>query len=150
LPSRSLDICYLVKAEAICIDNSTLSASDYGWIAFASGKPGVSFQTTIKEHSATTQLVIDRGKDSDAENRTVLDQLKAHRAEIEASFGGPLEWYQQEGVRVCRIIHEVKVGGYKDTKIKRNGLRYRMRLLTRWCGSRKHCDRFSKPFNENL
>jgi hypothetical protein len=161
---------YLVKAEAICIDNSapaclftlitgpseethevgdtkqelagryairrrfwrtllerarqktklynTLSPTDSNWIAFASGKPGLSFVTSITQHSATAQLVIDRGKDSDVENRTILDQLKGHQTEIEQKFGGPLEWYQQEGVRLCRVIHEVKVGGYRDEEAK--------------------------------
>jgi hypothetical protein len=96
----------------------TLSPSNYGWIAFASGKPGLSFVTTITQHSATAQLVIDRGKDSDAENRAILDQLKGHKVEIEQAFGGPIEWYQQEGVRLCRLIHEVKVGGYRDEEAK--------------------------------
>ena len=105
---------------------NTLSPSDSGWIAFASGKPGLSFETTIAQHSATAQLVIDRGKDADAENRSILEQLKSHKAEIEQKFGGPLEWYQRDGVRLCRIIHEVTVGG------RRSGLRYRMRLLLRW------------------
>jgi hypothetical protein len=97
---------------------NTLSSSKYGWIAFASGKPGLSFVTSIKQHSATTELVIDRGKDADVENRTILEQLKSHKADIEQKFGGPLEWYQQEGVRLCRVIHEVKVGGYRDEKAK--------------------------------
>jgi Domain of unknown function (DUF4268) len=57
---------------------------------FASGKPGLSFQTTITHHAATAQLVIDRGKDSDAENRAILDQLKSHKAKIEQAFGASL------------------------------------------------------------
>jgi hypothetical protein len=93
---------------------NTLSPTNDNWIAFASGKPGLSFQTSITQHAATAQLVIDRGKDSAAENRKVLDHLKSHKAEIEQDFGGPLEWYEPEGVRLCRVIHEVKVGGYKD------------------------------------
>ena len=48
----------------------------------------------------------------------ILDQLKAHKAKIEQDFGGPLEWYEPEGVRLCRIIHEVKNGGYKDEEAK--------------------------------
>jgi hypothetical protein len=97
---------------------STLSPTDDNWIAFASGKRGLSFSTTITQHAATVQLVIDRGKDSAAENRMILDQLKANKAKIEQEFGGPLEWYEPEGVRLCRIIHEVKKGGYKDEEAK--------------------------------
>jgi Domain of unknown function (DUF4268) len=97
---------------------NTLSPSEYGWIAFASGKPGLSFLTSITQHSATAQLVIDRGKDADVENRTIFEQLKSHKAKIEQEFGAPLEWYEPEGVRLRRIIHEVKVGGYKDEEAK--------------------------------
>jgi hypothetical protein len=129
---------YLVKAEAICIDNSapaclftlitgpseetrevgetkkefadrdairrrfwetllerarqktklynTLSPTDYGWMAFASGKPGLSFLTSIAQHSATAQLVIDRGKDSDSEkqddSRSAKESQVGNRADV--------------------------------------------------------------------
>jgi hypothetical protein len=97
---------------------STLSSTNDNWISFASGKPGLSFLTSIKQHAATAQLVIDRGKDSAVENRTILDHLKKHRAEIEREFGAPLEWYEPEGVRLCRVIHEIKAGGYRDEEAK--------------------------------
>jgi hypothetical protein len=97
---------------------STLSPSKDNWVSVSSGKPGISFTTTIKEHSATAQLVIDRGKDSDAENRAILDQLRAHKTEIERAFGEPLTWYQREGVRLCRIINEITIGGYRDEEAK--------------------------------
>ena len=97
---------------------NTLSPTYDNWIAFASGKPGLSFSTNITQHAATVQLVIDRGKDSAAENRMILDQLRGHKAEIEQEFRGALEWYEPEGVRLCRIIHDVKNGGYKDEEVK--------------------------------
>lgn len=97
---------------------STLSPSKDNWVAVASGKPGLSFTTTIKEHSATTQLVIDRGKESDTENRKILSQLHSHKEEIERAFGSPLTWYEREGVRLCRIINEVAIGGYRDEEDK--------------------------------
>jgi hypothetical protein len=33
-------------------------------------------------------------------------------------YSGPLEWYQQDGVRVSRIKHEVRVDGYRDDEVK--------------------------------
>jgi hypothetical protein len=95
-----------------------LSPSKYGFIAFASGKPGLSFQTNIAQHDANVQLVIDRGKDSEVENQNLLDRLKQQKGEIERAFGMPLEWYEPEGVRVRRILHDVKAGGYKDDEAK--------------------------------
>ena len=97
---------------------STLSPTNDNWISFASGKPGLSFQTTITQHAATAQLVIDRGKDADAENRMIFDQLKSDKAKIEQEFGAPLEWYEPEGVRLRRIIYEIKIGGYRVIRFR--------------------------------
>jgi hypothetical protein len=97
---------------------NTLSPTIDNWISLSSGKPGVSFQTTIKQHGATVQLLIDRGKGSDAENRVIFDQLFGHKDKIEAEFGAPLEWYKPEGVRLCRIIYEIEAGGYRDDEAK--------------------------------
>lgn len=60
-------------------------------------------------------MVIDRGKEAADENKAIFDQLKLHRAEIEAAFGGPLDWYQQVGVRLCRIRKLIEIGGYRDS-----------------------------------
>jgi Domain of unknown function (DUF4268) len=95
---------------------NTLSPTNDNWIAVSSGNPGISFQTSITQHESTVQLVIDR-RDV-AENQRILDQLKAHKADIEKAFGGPLQWYEPEGVRLRRIIYEVKAGGYKDDAAK--------------------------------
>jgi hypothetical protein len=95
----------------------TLSPSNDNWIQFASGKRGLWFHTSITEHAATVQLVIDRGKSAD-ENRMILNQLKSHEAQIQHEFGAPLEWYEPEGVRLCRVISKVNTGGYKDDEAK--------------------------------
>jgi hypothetical protein len=46
------------------------------WIAFASGKRGLSFSTTITQHAATVQLVIDRGKDDMQQVQEFIDSMK--------------------------------------------------------------------------
>ena len=97
---------------------STVSPTKDNWLSVASGVPGLSFNITIKEHAATAQLVIDRGKNSDAENRAILEQIKARRAEVERSLGRPLIWYAPEGVRLCRIIDEINIGGYRDEEAR--------------------------------
>jgi hypothetical protein len=97
---------------------STVSPQKGNWISVSSGKLGISFQTSIKEHSAATALVINRGKESDTENRRILDELKAHKDEIERAFGSPLTWYQREDVKLCAIIHEIAIGGYRDEEAK--------------------------------
>jgi hypothetical protein len=95
---------------------STLSPTKDNWISVSSGKRAMFFLTSILERKATVQLTIDGG---DAEeNQTIFDQLRAQKASIEKAFGSPLEWYEPEGVRLRRIIHEVKTGGYKDDEEK--------------------------------
>jgi Domain of unknown function (DUF4268) len=99
---------------------NTLSPTNDNWIAVASGKPGLSFQTSITQQEARVELVINRGEA--AENQRLLDQLQARKAEIEEAFGCPLRWYEPEGVRLRRIIHEVKAGGYNDDEAKWPGI----------------------------
>jgi hypothetical protein len=93
--------------------HANISPSNYSWVSTSSGKNGLSFLYAVTRHSNSVELVIDRGKDSDDENRTIFEQLKTHQAEIEAAFGGPLEWYTQEGVRLRRVRF-IQQGGYRD------------------------------------
>lgn len=93
---------------------NSLSPTDDGWLATSAGKRGLQFLHSVTQHAATAELVIDRGKDSDAENRAILEKLKSHQAEIEKEVGAPLEWYRPDGVRLCRVIYEVTTGGYRD------------------------------------
>jgi hypothetical protein len=94
--------------------HSDISPTDYGWIAAGAGKAGLSWLYSVTKHSATAELPIDRGKDSEIENRAILEELKSHQAEIEAAFGGSLDWYQAEGVKLCRVRAILKNGGYRD------------------------------------
>lgn len=95
-----------------------ISPSDHGSIATGAGKYGLWFVYTVTQHAATAELVIDRGKGSDAENRALLEQLKTHQTEIEQCFGGLLEWYRPEDARLCRVRHNVQAGGYRDDEEK--------------------------------
>jgi hypothetical protein len=95
---------------------NTLSPTKDNWIAFASGKRAIYFFTSILEHKATVQLTIDGG--DAAENQNIFDHLRVQKTNIEKAFGAPLEWYEPEGVRLRRIIHEVKAGGYRDDESK--------------------------------
>ena len=93
---------------------ANVSPTDDSWIATGAGRSGLAFQYRVTQHTGTAEFVIDRGKDADAENKVVFDKLKAHQSDIENAFGGSLEWYQREGVRVCRIRYEMPLGGYRD------------------------------------
>jgi hypothetical protein len=58
---------------------------------------------------------IDRGKDAEEETKSIFDQLFAHKAEIDAAFGGALSWERLDGKRACRIRH-TQAGGYRSSE----------------------------------
>ncbi len=68
----------------------------------------------IRKHDADVHLYIDRGKDSEAENKAIVDQFVASKNEIEKAAGAPLEWQRLEGKRACRIKLPLDVGGLMD------------------------------------
>jgi hypothetical protein len=70
----------------------------------------LNYSITLDECSA--ELYIDRGKGREEENKSIFDQLFAHREEIEKAFGGPLSWERLEGKRACRIKYSQE-GGYR-------------------------------------
>lgn len=60
------------------------------------------------------ELYIDRGKNSETENKQLFDQLYANREAIEHAFGKPLTWEPLEGRRACRIQYTREGGGYRS------------------------------------
>ncbi len=103
----------LERAKSTTKLHANISPSDYSWIATGAGKYGLSYQYAITRHANTVELVIDRGKDGEAENQALFEQLMSHKAEIEGSFGAGLDWYSQEDVRLRRIRFG-QSGGYRD------------------------------------
>jgi hypothetical protein len=91
-----------------------ISPGQYGWIGTGAGKYGLGFSYVVRQHDASVELYIDRGKGSQNENKAIFDQLFRNREEVEAEFGGPLEWQRLDDRRACRIRKVVNIGGYRD------------------------------------
>lgn len=91
-----------------------ITPGDYSWIGVSSGFRGLNFNYSVKQDSRTAELYIDRGKGCEDENKALFDQLEEHKAEIEAAFGGPLNWEGLEGKRACRISLTLADGGYRS------------------------------------
>lgn len=91
-----------------------ITPGEYSWIATSSGIRGLSFNYVVTQDECAAELYIDRGKDSEEENKSVFDQLAAHRSEIDAAFGEALSWERLEGKRACRIRHLQTGGGYRS------------------------------------
>lgn len=102
--------------------HANISPGQYSWIGTSAGRRGLGFNYAVRQHEASVELYIDRGKDTDEENKTIFDTLVASKDDIEATFGEPLEWQRLESKRACRIRKEIELGGYRD---KPDGLQFR-------------------------
>jgi len=94
--------------------HSQISPSQYSWIGAGAGKSGLTFNYSITKHDAKAELYIDRGKESEEENKAVYDELFIHKNEIEKEFGEPLIWERLDTKRACRISKKIEIGGYRD------------------------------------
>ena len=82
------------------------------WISAGAGKSDLGYNYAIRMDDAQVELYIDRG---DAEqNKQIFDALHAHKAEIEAAFGAPLEWQRLDAKRACRVRYVLTDGGLQD------------------------------------
>lgn len=83
---------------------STISPVRFHYINMGAGQSGIYFAYTVTRKRGTAELVIDKDKqEGGAKNKKMFDQIKRHQAEIEKSFGGPIEWERMESARSSRI-----------------------------------------------
>jgi hypothetical protein len=85
----------------------------YSWIGTTSGIRGLNLNYVVTQDECGAELYIDRGKDSEEENKRIFDQLYAHQEAVEKGFGGPIRWERLEGKRACRIKF-AREGGYRS------------------------------------
>lgn len=91
-----------------------LSPGDRNWIGAGAGRSGLEFTVNVTQHGTKVELYIDRGVGKEAEITEIFEQLLAERAEIEADFGGPLDWLPLPGFRVCSVRCVFENGGYRN------------------------------------
>lgn len=84
----------------------------YSWIGTSAGIRGLNLNYAVSQDQSGAELYIDRGKDSDAENKAIFDRLAQNKATIEEVFGSALSWERLDSKRACRIKAYVP-GGYK-------------------------------------
>lgn len=94
--------------------HANISPSDYSWVGTGAGLRGLGFNYSITKHTSAVELYIDRGKDTEEENKSIFQQLANSKDEVEQVFGDKLEWQQLEGKRACRIKKQFALGGYRD------------------------------------
>ena len=104
----------LEKAKEKTKLHATISPGQYGWIGTGAGRTGLAFNYVVRQHDANVELYIDRGEDSEDENKQIFDALAQSKDNIESVFGSRLEWQTLEGKRACRIKKQIELGGYRD------------------------------------
>ncbi len=85
--------------------------TDY-WIETGAGMSGVKYIYVLLKDRARIELYIDTG--DEAENKRLFDALFAHKDEIEAAFGEPLDWQRLDHRRASRIAYVLPGGGLPD------------------------------------
>lgn len=94
--------------------HANISPGQHGWMGTGAGKSGLAYDYVVRQNDANVELYIDRGSDSEAENKAIFDRLAQSKESIEADFAEPLEWQRLEGKRACRIKKDIDLGGYRD------------------------------------
>jgi hypothetical protein len=95
-----------------------LTPSEYSWIGTTSGTRGLNLNYVAAQDGCAAELYIDRGKDSEEENKSIFDQLFGHKTEVEKAFGKSLSWERLDGKRACRIKYMQRDGGYRSPEEK--------------------------------
>lgn len=104
----------LEKAKSKTRLHETISPSQDSWISTGAGKRGLGYNYSITEHEGEVELYIDRGKESEGENKKIFDEFYLHKDDIEKNFGDKLSWERLDNIRACRIAKSITVGGYRD------------------------------------
>jgi len=94
--------------------HSGISPGDDSWISTSAGKTGLAFTYSVTQHASQVELYIDRGRDADAQNMAIFNELLTHKDEIERAYGAALEWQPLEDRRACRIRERWEGVGYRD------------------------------------
>ena len=94
--------------------HASISPVTVSWISAGSGVRGLAFTYTVTSKYGRPEIYIDRGKESENENKKIFDRLHAKRAEIEKDFGGELSWERLDDRRACRIGKKFDYAGLDD------------------------------------
>lgn len=81
------------------------------FISSGAGIAGVQWMLWLTKDSIRCELRIDRGKDAEEENLTLLHKLAENKTEVDTAYGCPLNWDEMEGYRTTAIRTEFR-GGY--------------------------------------
>lgn len=93
-----------------------ISAGDTGWLAAASGIPGVEYHLWTYTDKCGSSLYIDGGAGRPLWAKAVFDALISKKSEVEGMFGGPLEWSRLDDKRASIVASMSIIGGYRTPR----------------------------------
>lgn len=101
--------------------HANIAPCKYSWIGTGAGTSGLGYNYGITYEGGTVELYIDKGKDEEGKdlkalNKRIFDKLYSHKREIEASFGGKLDWQRLDNRRASRIKKSFKGIGLGDSE----------------------------------
>lgn len=82
------------------------------WLSAGIGRSGFSLNTSLVQNEGQVECYI-RVPGGEEKSTAAFQSLLAQREEIEAKFGGPLDWQDLPGRQGCRICKELP-GGWKS------------------------------------
>ncbi|WP_431285464.1 DUF4268 domain-containing protein [Humitalea sp. 24SJ18S-53] len=108
LMERFLNALSERAAERTPIHRGRAPDLSVGVLGGATGRSGISLNYVTMQQRTRVELLMqgDNGKDQ-------MRRLREARESVEATFGGPLEWYEKEGSSNFRIFFGVE-GGYRS------------------------------------
>jgi len=104
----------LEKSKAKTSLHSNISPKIDHWISAGAGKSGMVYTYVITYKCGQIELTINRGKDSQEENKAIFDQLIKHKEEIETDFGNKLNWERLDDRCSSRISKKYNYAGLND------------------------------------
>lgn len=104
----------LNRAKLVTNLHARISPGKENWISAGAGISGLGWSYVIRMNDAQVELYVDTG-DGDA-NKRIFDTIKSDQAQIEALFGGPLDWQRLDESRGSRVRHLLTSGGLRNTE----------------------------------
>lgn len=94
-----------------------LTPGQYSWIGTSSGARGLNLNYVVWQDGCAAELYIDRGKNSESENKQIFDTLAEHKVTINEQIhnqtGLAPTWERLDGKRASRIRISLE-GGYRN------------------------------------
>ena len=105
----------LERAKSFTQLHANIRPKNYSWLGAGSGISGVTYNYVVLEHSARIEIYVDT-RDWNR-NSQIFESLRAHKESIEAAFGSPLNWENNDGTRACKINKTYDLGGYRNETV---------------------------------